>query len=99
MACRRYIDLIRPHHKDLVSPPRESIRANADVTDKTIKDRIFLLNHFEAYMEGKLHAGEKYCETDASLNTGMSYLAQYWRLNKLIAFRMSSGVLQVSRSW
>lgn len=98
MACRRYIDLIRPHHKDLVSPPRESIRANSEVTDKTIKDRIFLLNHFEAYMEGKLHAGEKYCETDASLNTGMSYLAQYWRLNKLIAFRMSSGVLQVSRS-
>lgn len=95
--CDRNIDLIRPFPKDMVDPPRESLRADAEPADKQIRDRKFLLNHFEAFMEGKLHAGEKYCEKDDNLNTGMSYLAQYWRMQRLIAFRISSGVLQASR--
>lgn len=68
---------------------------HTEPSDKDLKDRKFLLNHFEAYMEGKLHAGEKYCYKNMELQTGMTFMSKYWRLKHLVAFRMSSGVLQV----
>ena len=96
LSPNSHIDHIRPRSKDDFDTPRDSLRADVEPSDKKLRDRKFLLNHFEAYMEGKLHAGEKYCEKDTTLNTGMSYLAQYWRMKQLIVFRISSGVLQVS---
>jgi hypothetical protein len=76
---------------------RKSIPVETEPTEKDVKDRKYLLHHFEAYMEGKLRAGEKYCVKDMKLDTGMTYMLRYWQLKPLLAFRMSSGVLQVSR--
>ena len=71
--------------------------ADVEPTSKTIADRKFLLHHFEAYMEGKLRAAEKACDRGTKSSTELTYMMRYWRLKHLMAFRLSSGVLQVSR--
>jgi cell cycle serine/threonine-protein kinase CDC5/MSD2 len=91
------IDLVKPKDADGVQCTRQSLSADVDPTNKDIADRKFLLHHFEAYMEGKLHAAEKVCERDPNTKTGMPYMTRYWRVKHLMAFRLSNGVLQVSR--
>jgi len=90
------IDLIEPKDAEGIQCTRRSLSADVEPTSKTIADRKFLLHHFEAYMEGKLRAAEKACDKGTKSNSELTYMMRYWRLKQLMAFRLSSGVLQVS---
>jgi polo-like kinase 1 len=90
------IDVLKPLDGEGMQCARGSILAADEPTDKEMIDRKFLLHQFEAYMEGKLHAAQKYIVPDKPVETGMSYVVKYWRLKTLMAFRISSGILQVS---
>lgn len=94
----RTLDYIVPSNDaaDSTSHSRQGYRVDQIPDDEQVQEKVYLLDHFEQYMANKLYTGQSFTYEDLELQHGMVFLAKYWRMKYVIAFRLSNDVLQVS---
>jgi cell cycle serine/threonine-protein kinase CDC5/MSD2 len=68
-----------------------------DQYPEDIKNKIYLLKHFEGYIMNKLWGGRDYQFQDVNRTKGMEWVQKYLRMKHVIVFKLSHDVLQVSR--
>lgn len=91
---KRYFDDIRPAGADDLS---QNIRRNYSIEryPSDLKNKVYLLKHFENYMLDKLFGDQPYTFEDKELTTEMVFVVRYLRMKHVILFRLSNDVLQV----
>lgn len=77
---------------------RTARRANyqIDAYPSELRNKVYLLHHFENYMMDKLFGEQPYTFRDMELTKGMVFVTRYLRMKHVIVFRLSNDVLQVS---
>ncbi|KIR55150.1 PLK/PLK1 protein kinase [Cryptococcus gattii Ru294] len=90
---KRYFDDIRPAGADDLS---QNIRRNYSIEryPSDLKNKVYLLKHFENYMLDKLFGDQPYTFEDKELTTEMVFVVRYLRMKHVILFRLSNDVLQ-----
>ncbi|WVN87353.1 uncharacterized protein L203_102531 [Cryptococcus depauperatus CBS 7841] len=90
---KRHFDDIRPAGGDDLS---QNIRRNHSIDrySPDLKNKVYLLKHFENYMLDKLFGDQPYTFEDRDLTTGMVFVVKYLRMKHVILFRLSNDVLQ-----
>ncbi|OCF59904.1 PLK/PLK1 protein kinase [Kwoniella mangroviensis CBS 10435] len=90
---KQHFDDIRPTASDDLSHhTRRSHSIDAYPSD--LKNKVYLLKHFESYMLDKLFLEQPYTYDDVNLKTGMVFIVKYLRMKHVILFRLSNDVLQ-----
>lgn len=56
-----------------------------------------LLKNFERYIMERLYGDYPFTFEDLARTKGMDFVQKYYRMNRLIVFRMSHDVIQVSQ--
>jgi hypothetical protein len=74
------------------------VRKNYTVGDypEELKNKVYLLKHFEGYIMGKLYGDYKYTFLDLQRTKGMHFVQKYLRMKHVIVFKLSHDVLQVA---
>lgn len=62
-----------------------------------LKNKVYLLKHFERYIMDRLYGDYEYTFEDTERTKGMNFVQKYLRMKHVIVFKMSHDVLQVSR--
>ncbi|WVQ80413.1 hypothetical protein IAT38_002518 [Cryptococcus sp. DSM 104549] len=90
---KRYFDDIRPRGNDDLS---QNVRRNHNIDryPSDLKNKVYLLRHFENYMMDKLFGDQPYTFVDEALTTEMVFVVKYLRMKHVILFRLSNDVLQ-----
>ncbi|ODN75912.1 hypothetical protein L202_05897 [Cryptococcus amylolentus CBS 6039] len=90
---KKHFDDIRPTGSDDLS---QNIRRNHLIEryPSDLKNKVYLLKHFENYMLDKLFGDQPYTFEDKELTTGMVFVVKYLRMKHVILFRLSNDVLQ-----
>ncbi|WVQ94034.1 hypothetical protein IAU59_001112 [Kwoniella sp. CBS 9459] len=90
---KQHFDDIRPSGTDDLL---QNVRRNhmIDSYPSDLKNKVYLLKHFENYMLDKLFGEQPYTFNDLSLTTGMTFVIRYLRMKHVILFRLSNDVLQ-----
>lgn len=92
----RHFDMIQPAAQgDLVHGLRRNYPA--DDYPKELKNKVYLLKHFESYMLNRLYGDQPYTFEDSATTQGMVFISRYLRMKHVILFRLSNDVLQVSK--
>jgi hypothetical protein len=92
---KQYFDHITPSSlDDMSNGQRENYPIDEYPLD--LKNKVFLLRHFEGYILEKLLGHHEYHYTDLELKEGMVYITKYLRMKHVILFRLSNDILQVS---
>jgi cell cycle serine/threonine-protein kinase CDC5/MSD2 len=60
-----------------------------------LKNKVYLLKHFERYIMDKLYGDFQWCFEDATRVKGMEFVQKYLRMKHVIVFKMSHDCLQV----
>jgi cell cycle serine/threonine-protein kinase CDC5/MSD2 len=60
-----------------------------------LSTKIYLLKHFQGFMQERLHYDKPYCFTDGARTKGMDFVQRYLRMKHVIVFKLSHDVLQV----
>lgn len=68
---------------------------NVDRTPRELRNKLFLVRHFETYMVERLLRQEDYVYSDVEKESGMVYVTKFLRMKHVIVFRLSNDVLQV----
>ncbi|OCF44225.1 PLK/PLK1 protein kinase [Kwoniella heveanensis CBS 569] len=90
---KEHFDDIRPSGTDdLLQNVRRNHMINSYPSD--LKNKVYLLKHFENYMLDKLFGEQPYTYNDLSLTTGMTFVIRYLRMKHVILFRLSNDILQ-----
>ncbi|WRT63607.1 uncharacterized protein IL334_000530 [Kwoniella shivajii] len=90
---KQHFDDIRPTASDDLSQnTRRSHGIETYPVD--LKNKVYLLKHFESYMLDKLFGEQPYTYDDRHLKTGMVFIVKYLRMKHVILFRLSNDVLQ-----
>lgn len=89
-------------HFDYITPDPErsqDIRRSyaIDTYPDEVKTKVYLLHQFETYMLDRLVGNHDYTFVDKTKTRGMVYIEKYLRMKHVILFRLSNGLLQVSR--
>ncbi|KZS96268.1 Pkinase-domain-containing protein [Sistotremastrum niveocremeum HHB9708] len=63
-------------------------------TPEELKNKIYLLKHFEKYMMDRLYGEYAYVFKDTERTTGMDFVQKYLRMKQVIVFKLSHDVLQ-----
>ncbi len=61
-----------------------------------LKNKVYLLKHFERYIMDRLYGEYEYTFEDVDRTKGMDWVQKYLRMKHVIVFKMSHDVLQVS---
>ena len=83
--------------------PRKSsstlVRKNMRLSNHSedVKNKVYLLKHFEKYMMSKLYGDYDYTFVDATRTTGMSFVQRYFRTKHGMVFLFSHDTIQVRR--
>ncbi|WVR03341.1 hypothetical protein IAU60_000332 [Kwoniella sp. DSM 27419] len=90
---KQHFDDIQPTGTDDLS---HNTRRNhsIDTYPADLKNKVYLMKHFENYMLDKLFGEQPYTYSDVSLTTGMVFIVKYLRMKHVILFRLSNDVLQ-----
>nr|XP_019014240.1 PLK/PLK1 protein kinase [Kwoniella pini CBS 10737]OCF53021.1 PLK/PLK1 protein kinase [Kwoniella pini CBS 10737] len=90
---KQYFDDIRPTTTDDLS---HHTRRSQGIENypSDLKNKVYLLKHFESYMLDKLFLEQPYTYDDVNLKTGMVFIVKYLRMKHVILFRLSNDVLQ-----
>lgn len=90
-------------HVDYIStsPKQRSsilIRRNYTLTTfpEDLTTKIYLLKHFQGFMQERLYNEKPYCFLDHGRVKGMDFVQRYLRMKHVIVFKLSHDVLQVS---
>lgn len=67
-----------------------------DAYPEELKSKVYLLKHFEKYIMLRLYAECDYTFEDVERTKGMDWVQKYLRMKKVIVFKLSHDVLQVS---
>ncbi|EPQ52390.1 Pkinase-domain-containing protein [Gloeophyllum trabeum ATCC 11539] len=62
--------------------------------DPELKNKVYLLKHFEGYIMNRLFGDYEYCFTDTTRTKGMAFLQKFLRMKNVIVFKMSNDTLQ-----
>ncbi|WWC57830.1 uncharacterized protein I303_100365 [Kwoniella dejecticola CBS 10117] len=90
---KQHFDDIRPTSSDDLS--HHTRRSHGiDKYPSDLKNKVYLLKHFESYMLDKLFLEQPYTYDDVDLRTGMVFIVKYLRMKHVILFRLSNDVLQ-----
>ncbi|WWD06083.1 hypothetical protein V865_004168 [Kwoniella europaea PYCC6329] len=90
---KQHFDDIRPTASDDLS--HHTRRSHSiDTYPSDLKNKVYLLKHFESYMLDKLFLEQPYTYDDVNLKTGMVFIVKYLRMKHVILFRLSNDVLQ-----
>ncbi|WWC85535.1 uncharacterized protein L201_000399 [Kwoniella dendrophila CBS 6074] len=90
---KQYFDDIRPTSSDDLSHHTRRSH-NIETYPADLKNKVYLLKHFEQYMLDKLFLEQSYTYEDIGLKTGMVLIVKYLRMKHVILFRLSNDVLQ-----
>jgi cell cycle serine/threonine-protein kinase CDC5/MSD2 len=73
------------------------VRKNYTVADypDDLKNKVYLLRHFESYIMDHLYGDYDFTFEDTSRVKGMDFVQKYLRMKHVIVFKMSHDVLQV----
>lgn len=89
-------------HFDHISPGSSDEAANEHQENYSIeryplelKNKVFLLRHFEGYILERLLGQHEWAYNDVDLTKGMVYIKKYLRMKHVILFRLSNDILQV----
>lgn len=63
-----------------------------------LKNKVYLLKHFERYIMDRLYGDYDYTFEDQDRTKGMDFVQKYLRMKHVIVFKMSHDVLQVCHS-
>ena len=63
-----------------------------------LKNKVYLLKHFERYIMDRLYGDYEYTFEDVDRTKGMDFVQKYLRMKHVIVFKMSHDVLQVCLS-
>lgn len=61
-----------------------------------LSSKIYLLKHFQGFMDERLLKDKPYCFTDLGRTKGLEFVQKYLRMKHVIVFKLSHEVLQVS---
>lgn len=61
-----------------------------------LKNKVYLLKHFERYIMDRLYGDYEYTFEDLDRTKGMDFVQKYLRMKHVIVFKMSHDVLQVT---
>ena len=59
-----------------------------------LKNKVYLLKHFERYIMDRLYAEHDYVYEDVDRTKGMDFVQKYLRMKHVIVFKLSHDVLQ-----
>ncbi|KAL7416413.1 kinase-like domain-containing protein [Mrakia frigida] len=59
-----------------------------------LKSKIYLLKHFQGFMEDRLLKDKPWCFVDSGRTKGLEFVQRYLRMKHVIVFKMSHDVLQ-----
>lgn len=60
-----------------------------------MKNKVYLLKHFERYIMDRLYGEYNYTFEDMQRTKGMHFVQKYLRMKNLIVFKMSHDAIQV----
>ena len=88
-------------HFDYISSRRQGavyVRKNYTVSEypEDLKNKVYLLKHFEKYIMDKLYGDHDYIFEDRERTHGMAFVQKYLRMKQIIIFKLSNDVIQVS---
>jgi cell cycle serine/threonine-protein kinase CDC5/MSD2 len=69
---------------------------SVDVYPEDLKNKVYLLKHFERYIMDRLWGDHPYTFEDTDRAKGMDWVQKYLRMKHVIVFKLSHDVLQVS---
>jgi hypothetical protein len=69
-----------------------------DAAPSELKNKVYLLKHFNKYILERLYGAQPYLREDVGLTTGMVFVTRYLRMKHVIVFRLSNAVVQVSQA-
>ncbi|KAH9923446.1 Pkinase-domain-containing protein [Epithele typhae] len=86
-------------HFDYISSRRQGtvyVRKNYTVMEypDELKNKIYLLKHFERYIMDLLYVDHTYTYEDTERTRGMDFVSKYLRMRHVIVFKLSHDVLQ-----
>lgn len=92
VAHRRHADFLQPR-----KPGNTMLRRNVRLSSypDDMKNKIYLLKHFEKYMMTKLYGDYEYTFVDKDKTRGMEFVQKYFRTKHVMLFQLSHEVLQV----
>lgn len=92
---KRHFDHVQPSSSgDPNSARRETY--DVDQAPRDMRNKLFLVRHFETYMLERLLRQEPYVYSDVEMTSGMVYVTKFLRMKHVIVFRLSNDVLQAS---
>ncbi|TFK73378.1 Pkinase-domain-containing protein [Pluteus cervinus] len=65
-----------------------------DLYPEELKNKVYLLKHFERYIMDRLYGDYEYAFEDSGRTKGMEWVQKYLRMKHVIVFKMSHDVLQ-----
>lgn len=93
---KEYFDHITPSATDEMANGHQE-NYPIDEYPLELKNKVFLLRHFEGYILERLLGQHDWRYTDLELTKGMVYITKYLRMKHVILFRLSNDILQVSQ--
>lgn len=72
------------------------VNHSIDHSPSELKNKVYLLKHFNKYILARLYGSQTYLKEDVGLTTGMVFVTRYLRMKHVIVFRLSNAVVQVS---
>ncbi|CDZ97711.1 pkinase-domain-containing protein [Phaffia rhodozyma] len=92
---KEHFDYISSHNKQ---QQRSSILVRRNYTLTTFPEelttKIYLLKHFQGFMQERLYNEKPYCFLDEAKVKGMDFVQRYLRMKHVIVFKLSHDVLQ-----
>ncbi|KAG6900383.1 hypothetical protein C0993_011733 [Termitomyces sp. T159_Od127] len=87
------------HHFDYITSRRQGtvyVRKShtVDAYPEELKNKMYLLKHFEHYIMERLHGEYDYTFEDVDRTRGMEWVQKYLRMKHVIVFKLSHDVLQ-----
>ncbi|KAF8068666.1 kinase-like domain-containing protein [Lyophyllum atratum] len=87
------------HHFDYIASRRQGavyVRKShtVDVYPEELKNKVYLLKHFERYIMDRLFGEYEYTYEDVDRTRGMEWVQKYLRMKHVIVFKLSHDILQ-----